>query len=383
MNGARTITGLAGANGFTFALVTADVSSTAVTGTVTPRVPDGNALIWDSATSQWIDGTPSMSIDDLTDVNTTSTAPTDGQVLTWDNAASNWAPADTVATLSELGGVDITTVAPTAGDLLIYDGTSTNFEPGTLSSNDLSDVDTSTTPTDRDVLVYSSTSSNFEAGTLNIDDLADVDTTTSAPSDGEVLVWNTSSSAWIPGVAAAELQTTSFFYTAPAAPTSTVSSSALAGQNLGSFDECTFANRSSLLIPGPNAVGGDPNLTGITFNGTTGLFQNIPTGRYVLSGSLILYINNPTALLTSPDLLVLLALTDSGSGYYFQDISFGLLPYTSYGSAQAAITAVYSFTATFDDIAANNTFGIFLDQDQGPSYYLNACDVNFVRLGDV
>ena len=34
------------------------------------------------------------SIDALSDVDTTTAAPTDGQVLTWDNAGSQWEPAD-------------------------------------------------------------------------------------------------------------------------------------------------------------------------------------------------------------------------------------------------------------------------------------------------
>lgn len=34
------------------------------------------------------------SIDDLSDVDTSTVPPTDGQFLAWDNAASNWEPAD-------------------------------------------------------------------------------------------------------------------------------------------------------------------------------------------------------------------------------------------------------------------------------------------------
>lgn len=34
------------------------------------------------------------SIDDLSDVDTSTVAPTDGQVLTWDNATGQWEPAD-------------------------------------------------------------------------------------------------------------------------------------------------------------------------------------------------------------------------------------------------------------------------------------------------
>ena len=41
----------------------------------------------------YLTGISSLSIDALSDVDTTSVAPTDGQVLTWDNAASQWEPA--------------------------------------------------------------------------------------------------------------------------------------------------------------------------------------------------------------------------------------------------------------------------------------------------
>ena len=48
----------------------------------------------------YLTGISSLSIDALSDVDTTSVAPTDGQVLTWDNAASQWEPA----TVSGSGG---------------------------------------------------------------------------------------------------------------------------------------------------------------------------------------------------------------------------------------------------------------------------------------
>lgn len=47
-------------------------------------------------------------IDDLSDVDTSTAAPTDGQVLTWDNANSKWEPA-TVASGSSYGDSDVDT----------------------------------------------------------------------------------------------------------------------------------------------------------------------------------------------------------------------------------------------------------------------------------
>jgi len=50
-------------------------------------------------------------IDDLTDVDTSTTPPTDGQVLTWVNANSQWEPADSTGGggLAYWGGGDFDT----------------------------------------------------------------------------------------------------------------------------------------------------------------------------------------------------------------------------------------------------------------------------------
>ena len=63
------------------------------------------------------EGSAVQSIDDLSDVDTTTVAPTDGQVLAWDNAAGKWEPA-TIAG----GGASVTTsdtapASPSDGDL--------------------------------------------------------------------------------------------------------------------------------------------------------------------------------------------------------------------------------------------------------------------------
>ena len=57
---------------------------------------DGSFLTFDYASGTWQDSTVTLvaNIDDLGDVDTSTTAPTDGQVLTWVNANSQWEPAD-------------------------------------------------------------------------------------------------------------------------------------------------------------------------------------------------------------------------------------------------------------------------------------------------
>jgi hypothetical protein len=95
-------------------------------------------------------------VDGLSDVDTTTTAPTNGQTLKWDG--TNWAPADDIDTnytagtglsltgtefalasgIDGLSDVDTTTTAPTNGQTLKWDGT--NWAPA-------DDIDTDTTYT--------------------------------------------------------------------------------------------------------------------------------------------------------------------------------------------------------------------------------------------
>lgn len=68
-------------------------------------------------------GSSVVSIDDLSDVDTSTVAPTDGQVLTWDDAAGQWEPAAPTGggggnTLIGLDDTNI--VSPQIGDLLQY-----------------------------------------------------------------------------------------------------------------------------------------------------------------------------------------------------------------------------------------------------------------------
>ena len=63
------------------------------TDTNTFKIGDG-ATAWSSLTYFSGGGGGASAIDDLTDVDTSTVAPTDGQVLTWVDADSEWAPAD-------------------------------------------------------------------------------------------------------------------------------------------------------------------------------------------------------------------------------------------------------------------------------------------------
>jgi len=80
-----------------------------------------------------------------------------------------------------------------------------------LSINALNDVDTSTTATSGQSLIWNSTSSQWIPGNpavsvtsstlsvFSIDVLSDVNTTSAPPTAGQVLIWSTATSQWIPG----------------------------------------------------------------------------------------------------------------------------------------------------------------------------------------
>jgi len=97
---------------------------------------DGQATFtYDAANDRWtmnkslfatIEG---MSIDDLTDVDTTTNAPTTGQTIVWDGA--KFVPGTAAANIGDLNDVDTTGV--TNGQVLVYNATTNIFEPGTVS----------------------------------------------------------------------------------------------------------------------------------------------------------------------------------------------------------------------------------------------------------
>jgi hypothetical protein len=94
------------------------------------------------------------SIDDLSDVDTTTTTPTNGDVLTWDNSASKWVPdagggaggggSDSFNTIQVSGQSDV--VADSGNDTLIL-AAGTNIVITTNATTDTITFATSTSPT--------------------------------------------------------------------------------------------------------------------------------------------------------------------------------------------------------------------------------------------
>ena len=136
----------------------------------------GQALTTDgSGGLSWATPSTVGSIDDLSDVDTTTVAPTDGQALLWDNTAGQWEPGttSTVGSIDDLTDVDTTTAAPTDGQALVWDNANSEWVPGNVAT---------------------------DIGTTSIDALSDVDTTTVAPTNDQVLAWDGTN--WVPADAA-------------------------------------------------------------------------------------------------------------------------------------------------------------------------------------
>jgi len=142
------------------------------------------------------------SLDDLTDADMTTTAPATGDLLTFDGtnwvvidvgtpsdddvvkwSGSNWtigaAPAASVS-LDDLTDADMTTTAPATGDLLTFDGTNWVV------------IDVGT-PSDDHVVKWSGSGwivGAAPAGSVSLDDLTDADMTTTAPATGDLLTFD-------------------------------------------------------------------------------------------------------------------------------------------------------------------------------------------------
>ena len=122
--------------------------------------------------------------------------PNDPAVTALSDSVSTSAGGGGASSLDDLSDVDTATTAPAVGDLLQFDGN--NFVPvagsngGASALDDLNDVDTATTaPAVGDLLQFDG--NNFvpvagsNGGASALDDLNDVDTATTAPAVGDLL----------------------------------------------------------------------------------------------------------------------------------------------------------------------------------------------------
>jgi len=162
-----------------------------------------------------------VALDDLTDV--TIGTPATGEVLRYDGASwvdaqlaysdlsgtPSLAPVATSgdysdltnkptipANIDDLGDVDTSTSAPTTGQVLEWNGT--NWIPATPTPGGVTSIIAGTgISVDQATGDVTITATGGGGGATAIDDLTDVDTTTAAPNVGQVLKWDGSN--WIPG----------------------------------------------------------------------------------------------------------------------------------------------------------------------------------------
>lgn len=187
-----------------------------------PLLPlaDGDILQWVNADSKFKPvqlPAAVSSIDDLSDVDTSTVAPTDGQALTWDNTAGKWEPGTVAGGAVDSVNSQTGVVVLDADDI---DDTSTTNKFAT--SAQLTNADNAVQPTDSvsalsdvntsgaangDVLSYDGATwvpGSIDISNSSIDDLNDVDTSTVAPTDGQTLVWDNANSNWKPGTVAGD-----------------------------------------------------------------------------------------------------------------------------------------------------------------------------------
>lgn len=121
--------------------------------------------VYDSTKTAWVRSpeAPAIALDAVSDV--TITTPSDGQALVYDSASGDWVNETPVSTLLSL--TDVTITDPADGQALTYDDSSGEWINSTIptppsSIDDLDDV-SAASPADGQTLVYVSSSGNWVA----------------------------------------------------------------------------------------------------------------------------------------------------------------------------------------------------------------------------
>lgn len=165
-----------------------------------PPLLDGAMVIYQESTSEWIN-LPyrlmyALDVDPNLETNIA-----DGEIMVWDNTNFYWTNSQIPSSMDDLSDVDTSTTAPSNGDGLIWDGS--NWIPTSLGGGsphaltDHTNINAGT-PNVNDVLSWDG--SNWVAvapsggGATTLDELTDVDTT--GATSGQSLAFN--GSIWTP-----------------------------------------------------------------------------------------------------------------------------------------------------------------------------------------
>jgi len=111
-----------------------------LTGITTTQITEGSKLFFTNGRVQSALG--SISIDALSDIDITSSAPSNGNTLVWNSAISKFVPAENFlqsdfdtaignTSIDDLVDVDTSSIPPSNGDTLVYNSTSSKWQPST------------------------------------------------------------------------------------------------------------------------------------------------------------------------------------------------------------------------------------------------------------
>lgn len=409
LNGSYTVTSVTTTNVVLPITGVADTTSTSLTANVFPNLIEGDVVYWDNAAGSWKNR--ALALDDLSDVNLT-VAPTSSNVLRYDGTEFIAGSADLVEdTTPQLGG-DLDTnnhsivstgtndisFDPSVGQNVVFRGNATdgsgrivlNCEDNThgvtvqgpphsaAANYDLilpNDMGTSGYVLSTD----GASTTSWIAPTTTLNGLTDVNVPT--PADGEALIYNTTSSQWEAGAAGSPVLHTTFdFAYSGTTPTGTIANSTRLGRNYGTWTEVTSA-----LLYGPSSSTYDPTLQGVTFSSSTGKFTGFPAGRYQITCSFTVVIDNVTPSFGGNLAHYLNADNVAGTFSYGSPLStLTPLPYTSYGSAAHEFPVNLNMFVVFEETTgSNNQFEVFGDQDMSPSYYITYGSLHILKVADL
>lgn len=344
LDGSHTILSTPIGSQFTFSLTTADVASTAATGTVTPSIPDGNILAYNATTEVWEDVAPNTNLEIVNDVT-----PQLGGNL--DTNGNNIVSA---------GSNDIA-FDPATGQNVVFRGNATDGSGRiVLNCEQNTHAITIQGPAHAAAANYTLTFPTTDG---------DADQYLITDGSG-VLSWQTPTT---------ELLYTRFQYNS-ITPTSTAAGSQLLGLDgtVGAWSEMTFANNAT---NGTNIGSADfnPTLTGIDV--TDGIFSEFPVGVYRIDAAVQLTIDN---LATNSYLNYNHQIqARNGPGTIISSVAQNF-NFTTTGTAPgSAVTQDVNLSLVVhleNATTSLNDIRIILDQDQGTDYFCSLASVTFTKI---